>query len=365
MLSFLSFIISAGVAFGLPEFRVYQQVTDAIETNSYRGKKLFEQGSFRSPVGPESFRVRYLKFGQTKGRNGSLVIAPGRTESSMKYVETAIDFMNQGYEPVFVIDHRGQGFSDRLLKNTQKGHVQNFSDYVHDFTRWMEMVVKRDPQTDLNNLYLVSNSMGGAITTLYIQSMGPKSPFRAAAHFGPMFEIEFKPGMNEKKARAQASLVCLSGLKIKGQTCDGYADPDWTDYDPTKRHIDPAKPDPNNLTHSVARFNLRNYLWDIRWPSIALGGPTVRWVWQATKANQEMRTTAELKKIQTPFLIVTGAGDTRIVVERNEWYCQKLNKLGKVCEFIEIPEAFHEILMESDEYRIPGVSAAFEFFERH
>ncbi len=34
-----------------------------------------------------------------------------------------------------IIDHRGQGRSGRLLSDTHRGHVVNFSDYVDDLGR--------------------------------------------------------------------------------------------------------------------------------------------------------------------------------------------------------------------------------------
>ena len=41
-----------------------------------------------------------------------LVISPGQGEPALKYAELVYDLKDTGYD-IFVIDHRGQGASDR------------------------------------------------------------------------------------------------------------------------------------------------------------------------------------------------------------------------------------------------------------
>ncbi len=63
-----------------------------------------------------------------------VLICPGRIESYVKYAEVAYDLFHCGFD-VMIIDHRGQGRSGRLLSDTHRGHVVNFSDYVDDLAR--------------------------------------------------------------------------------------------------------------------------------------------------------------------------------------------------------------------------------------
>ena len=364
LLFIFSFIQST--SFAASESQSLALSISLINQNTLDGQSFWQRGEFVSQHGSTSehpFHIRFTKFGATKGAKGSLVIAPGRTESSMKYVEVAYDFIRRGYSPVYAIDHRGQGFSDRMLANPQKGHVVRFDDYVDDFEQFVSSVVLKDRTVNPSRLFLISNSMGGAITTSYLQRVSTQTPFRATALFGPMLEIAFSAGMTESMARFQTSAICLTGFKLKGRTCEGYAEAQWGDYDPSTRAIDPKHPNPQNLTHSQARYELRDYLWNTKWPSLAVGGPTIRWVWQSTKANQQMRATRKLRRIMTPVLIVSGEKDIRVANARHLWYCEKLMSLGKTCQNLVIPEAYHEILMESDELRSPAMERMWSFFE--
>ncbi len=357
-------------ALAVPEHQALDFVKNLIRENDVHGKPFFQHGVFTSSHGGAGFQIGYTKFGAETGVKGSIVLAPGRTESSMKYIEAAYDLVQLGYSPIYAIDHRGQGFSDRMLSNPHKGHVEKFDDYVDDFTQFVTHVVFSDIHVDKDNLYLVSNSMGGAITVRYFQQVQEGNPFKAAFHSGPMFEIEFQDGLTEGKARRLGWFLCVTGLVIQGRSCDGYATPSldgkpgWEDYDASQRSIDPNHPSPQNMTHSVARYKIRDFLWNEVYPFIPLGGPTVRWVWQATKTNQVMRVKKELKKITLPMLIMTGEWDIRADNPRHAWYCRQLKRMGKTCEYIEVPGAYHELLIESDQYRTPVMQKMVEFFDR-
>jgi len=358
-------------ALAVPESEAFDFVKNLIQENQVDGKKFFHHGSFQSPNGGAGFTIAYTKFGSETGAKGSIVLAPGRTESSMKYLEAMYDLVKAGYSPIYAIDHRGQGFSDRMLENTHKGHVVKFEDYVDDFHYFVEVIAMRDPAMDKERLFLVSNSMGGAISVRYFQRVEERNPFLAAFHTGPMFEIEFNNGFTESRARKLAWFLCVTGLTLQSRSCNGYAtpavddNPGWEDYDPAKRHIDPNNPNPNNLTHSVVRFEIRDFMWDVVYPMIPLGGPTTRWVWQATKTNQQMRSRSELRKISIPMVIMTGEWDIRADNPRHAWYCEQLTKMGKTCEYVEVKDAFHELLIETDRYRDATIEKLLDFFGRY
>lgn len=89
-----------------------------------------EEAEFK---GVDDVPVRFVRF--CAQHNDRLVlICPGRIESYVKYAEVAYDLFHCGFD-VMIIDHRGQGRSGRLLSDTHRGHVVNFSDYVDDWPR--------------------------------------------------------------------------------------------------------------------------------------------------------------------------------------------------------------------------------------
>ncbi len=353
-------------------------------TSSNLKKYGWSTSSFKSrhDYNDHPYNVRYTTFGCLRGNKGSAVVSPGRTESSLKYLETAYDLIERGYSPIYVIDHRGQGLSPRFLDNHFKGHVEEFTNFVDDFEDFVnEVVLAPTSAADSKKLYLLSNSMGGAIAVRYFQRVKTQSLFKKALLFGPMLKINFK-GVNlddersESGVRFQASLLCLSGLQIAGLTCESYANPNWTDYNPQARNLDPENPNPHNLTHSLARFKARDFLWNEfkgsrstgnyhayeNWESAALGGPSVRWIWQATKYNQIMRQLRNLKDISTPIVVVTGDQDIRADLDGHRDFCQRMDKVKKPCKLHLLEGAFHELMVENDYYRGKAFNIMLEEF---
>jgi len=142
----------------------------------------------------DGYRPRFSRFGCAPGPRGSVVIAPGRTEASVEYFETAIDLATRGFGPAYVVDHRGQGLSPRLLPDPHKGHVERFEDYIDEFEAVLD-AIRGDLETmDAGAavpLCFESNSMGGAIGLGHLQRVGDDGPFAAAALLGPMLHVSY------------------------------------------------------------------------------------------------------------------------------------------------------------------------------
>ncbi len=65
-----------------------------------------------------------------------------------------------------IIDHRGQGAPERMLSDTHRGHVVNFSDYSDDLAAfWQQQVAPGR----WRKRFILAHSMGGAIATLFLQ----------------------------------------------------------------------------------------------------------------------------------------------------------------------------------------------------
>ncbi|HRP79459.1 MAG TPA: alpha/beta hydrolase, partial [Aquamicrobium sp.] len=75
-------------------------------------------------------RLRYAHFKATaRPLKGTVVILQGRNECIEKYFETVRDFGKRGFGAA-LIDLRGQGGSDRLTGDRERGHVGDIADYA-------------------------------------------------------------------------------------------------------------------------------------------------------------------------------------------------------------------------------------------
>jgi lysophospholipase len=375
----------------------------------YFWKRIAVATPMKAYEGPLTYKLRYSKFGCTLGRKGALVIAPGRAEGSPEYYETAVDFIKNGYSPVYVIDHRGQGLSPRILENSFKSHVDDFMNYVSDLDYAVEDILDDLKGLGFNPgktpLMYASNSMGGGIGLGYFHKKGNENPFSAAAILGSMIRVNYlsfiekDPSLlnnmiySEAGVIAQGKLNCLTKKK-----CARYARPEvFGDYQPGSRQFimsDDINEMEKFMTHSKARYDLKTYLWDNydwsqikdeeydeneNWRGLQLGGSTFSWTLTTTKFLKKMKSKRFIKKLPSmPFLILTGTRDLRAYkpykdgttdLSRHSGYCSKINEFNrhsrKLCTFVPLTDSFHEIFKESDEYRNKGLKTVLDFFDKN
>jgi lysophospholipase len=386
--------------------QLYRADLDCDEALQYPG---WERRTLTVP--DDGYRLRYSRFGCSLGGRGALVLFPGRGEGSFEYFETAVDFIARGLSPVYVIDHRGQGLSPRLLDDPHKGHVEGFADYVDDAAYFVEAVqadlgmLGADPETPL---YLTSNSMGGAIAIGLFQRMGPENPFQAAALLGAMIQVNYhsftdtpRSWLNlkiysETGALLQALWRCNVGALWDSGRCQDYAvDGAANAYVPGSRRF--VENDQTKMTHSAARYDLRTFMMDEFdwseiakteyreeefWPGPQLGAATNRWVLESARFNREMRKARNLRKmVFVPVLLVTGTEDLRAYQPYAKWrdrppdlsrhtrFCDRLNEesLAKtnayVCSFVPINGGYHELYKERDFERGHALDTVDWFFD--
>ncbi|WP_237385595.1 lysophospholipase L2 [Xenorhabdus sp. Sc-CR9] len=298
----------------------------------------------RQFMGVDDVPIHYVSF-CSPHHDKTLVILPGRSESYVKYPEVAYDFYHLGYD-VFIIDHRGQGRSGRLLDDRQKGHVEAFDHYVDDFAKFVELeVISRLP----HRCYALAHSMGGAILSRFL--LRHKEPiFRAVALCAPMF------GINLPMPRWLANfLVNQAEPNVKTRNAYALSTGQWR---PLPYLI-------NILTHSYARYQryLRYYA---DYPELRLGGPTYHWMRESMLMGDYLVENAE--KIQLP-LIVLEASEDKVVSNRELLaFCRSRQKAGMGKEkqkFLVIQGAHHEILFEKDILRAKALNAICDFFDQN
>ena len=112
----LSIILNSW-AFAVEEDKVFKAMTDLMNSANNCAsapRTAWETRIVHTPqltwpnLSPRSefktYKLRYSRFGCEIGEKGALVVSPGRTESSIEFYETAIDFIAQGYSPVLPFD---------------------------------------------------------------------------------------------------------------------------------------------------------------------------------------------------------------------------------------------------------------------
>lgn len=270
----------------------------------------------------------------------AVVVVNGRIECCSKYQELFYDLFQQGYD-VYSFDHRGQGLSERLIDDTEMGYVGEFEDYVKD----LDIVVRHFDLGTYEKSYLLGHSMGGNITTRYLQTHD--SIFDAASLSAPMYGVNLPWHL---KPIATLLGQVLTAVYPKPTFAPGQAT--YT-----------AKPFKGNfLSQSEVR-----YRWFRDWyeehPELKIGGASTRWVWQGLMACKQCHLMT--RHLKTPLLVMQ-AGDDQIVSNQAQvLFMKKLAKTHSQCAFKIIHGAKHELLFEQDEYRNQALETTFNFFNQY
>lgn len=294
-------------------------------------------------TGVDDVPVSFVRF-RAQSNDRVIVICPGRIESYVKYAELAYDLFHLGYD-VLIIDHRGQGRSGRMLPDTHRGHVVKFSDYVDDLAAFWDQEVASGPW---RKRYILAHSMGGAISTLFLQRYPQACD--AIALCAPMFGI----------------IIRLPEWMVRPLL-------DWAESYPSLREgyaigTGSWRPLPfaiNVLTHSRERYrrNLRFYADE---PQLRVGGPTWHWVREGILAGEHALAGAE--NDATPTLIIQAEEEHVVDNRMHQRFCERRAAAGHPCEGgkpLVIQGAYHEILFEKDAMRSVALNAIVEFFDRH
>ncbi|KNC10891.1 lysophospholipase L2 [Klebsiella sp. RIT-PI-d] len=294
-------------------------------------------------TGVDNIPVRFVRF-HAPENDRVIVVCPGRIESYVKYAELAYDLFHMGFD-VLIIDHRGQGHSGRMLSDTHRGHVVNFSDYVDDFAAFWEQEVQPGPW---RKRYILAHSMGGTIATLFLQRT--PGACDAIALCAPMFGIIIHlPDWMVRQI--------LDWAEGHQRFRESYA------LGTGRWHALPFSV--NVLTHSRARYrrNLRFYADE---PKLRMGGPTHHWVREGILAGEQVL--AGAGDDATPMLLLQ-AEEERVVDNRvHDRFCTIRAAAGHPCEGgkpLVIEGAYHEILFEKDAMRSVALHAIVDFFDRH
>ena len=313
----------------------------------------------------------YRAFANPAEDKGGVIVVSGRTEGLALYYETIGDLLRNGYS-VYMHDHRGQGYSSRILddpKDESRGYVDDFANYVDDLQSFLSIV--QSSRKDSNKpLFMIAHSMGGAVASLLLERKN--AAIKAVALITPMFEpwaSGDQQGLLEKNADrycdSWAAKLPLASPFLSTRYVDGG------DFDDMRKEFDlQPSATSSQITHDRTRLALN---WNARASRCAgthcgngtakVGGATFRWFNQACAASREARGPAAAQ-IEIPVLLLQGAEDTVVNPEKQVEFCDRLNASAPGhCIGLVVPGGRHGLLLEEDAYRQLTLAKTLSFFQ--
>jgi lysophospholipase len=289
-------------------------------------------GSLKTPDG---INLRFARFSPPAGRRGTVCILPGRSEWIEKYFETVRDLRQRGFA-VAVLDWRGQGLSDRSLRDRRKGYVGSFAEYDRDLETFMRDMVLPDCPPPY---FALAHSMGAAVLIRAVHR--GQRWFDRMVLTAPMLAIA---GVNPAIASAVVRTLRFAGF--------GRA------YLPGRfRGVLESRPFTGNiLTSDPVRYARNGAIVEAA-PALGLGGPTVGWADAAFRAMSAFADPGYPSQIRQPILIVAAGRDAIV----SNAAIEEFGSLLRAGSHLMVSGAKHEILMEQDRYRTQ-LWAAFDAF---
>jgi lysophospholipase len=285
-------------------------------------------------------RLRAALF-PAKGKvRGSVVLSPGRTEPLDKYFEVVGELQDRGFV-VLTHDWRGQGLSDRFLADDRlKGHATGAQLFLDDYTALLDAYQDRLPKPWIQ----VAHSMGGCLALLAL--VKGETRFAGSALSAPMLGVVSNDA-GYVFARALTWSCAHLGLG--------------------SRYIFGDRQDPMAVTFEKDRIAHDRRRWERfreqmrACPDLQLGNLTWGWLDFAMSAGAYLRKSRDTARMTTPVLIVAAVDDDRVLTADARKVAERLPD----CRLVVIDNAWHEILMETDDIRAQWWAEFDAFAGRH
>jgi lysophospholipase len=274
----------------------------------------------------DGVRLRTVRWASTGPARGTVAVLGGRGEFIEKYFELVRDLLSRGFA-VATMDWRGQGGSDRPLRNVWKGHVDDFSHFGRDLEAFVGSILT--PYCP-RPWFGLGHSMSGSV--LLTGAEAGRQPFDRLILTSPMIAVR---GVNHL-GPARFLLEALDALGLGGSFVPGNG-PDTLWAAPFEGNV---------LTSDPVRFARIAKLVEAA-PLLRLGGPTIGWTHAAFRVMQRLGEPNFPRRITTPILIVAAGADRVTDTAAAERYASRL-RAGRI---VVIEGSEHEILIERDVFR--------------
>ncbi|MDK1388321.1 alpha/beta hydrolase [Sinorhizobium sp. 8-89] len=279
-------------------------------------------------------KIRYAVFKtEASVARGTVVLLQGRNEAIEKYFETIGELNAAGFW-VATFDWRGQGGSERLLRQPGRGHVEHFTDYERDLMIFLEQIVLPDTRLPFS---IVAHSMGALVAL----SLAPM----LASRIDRMVLLAPFVGLSGQ-ALGQRSIFSIATIM------------DWIGLGTLPLHRDKGnRPFTNNVLTADPNRYARNQALTDACPQLRLGPPTARWLRETFQAIRRVLRREHLTRVIVPTIILAPTAD-RLVPHLA---VEVLARNFRAGHMIPIDGARHELLHETDRYRAQAMAAILAF----
>lgn len=275
----------------------------------------------------------------TEDRNKKLLmISPGRAESSLKYAELALELKGSGHD-VVILDHRGQGFSERYFGLEGHGHVCHYKSYAEDF---LEVVNHFKNKKIYERTLCLAHSMGSAIALT--------SQIKNSDTFDGM--ILSSPMLKVQTGKIPKPLATLS-VEALGRSF-------WQRRPVNRKQSrDQREAFVSNLNTTCShRFDFFREL-EKRHPQISLGAPTYGWLKEAMRMGRFIN--KYRKDLGLGILLIQAEQDALVCNKAQDIFAHEVNN----CRLIRLKEARHEVLQERDSIRNRALVQIHKFLKEY
>jgi lysophospholipase len=285
---------------------------------------------------PDGVVLRFARWAPPPGRKGTVCLFQGRAEFIEKYFETIRDLRARGFA-VATLDWRGQGLSQRSLRNSRKGYVRSFDEYAIDLDTFINEVVLPDCPPPH---FALAHSMGATI--LLRAAYNGNRTFDRTVLLAPMIAL---PGLR----RMRTTRVVVRAMRLAGLGASYVPGGDASVVMQRPFIGNPLTSDPVRYARNVAVLEAK--------PELGTGSPTVAWADAAFRAMSELASPRYALNVRQPMLIVAAGQDQIVSTPAIDEFSVRL----RAGSHLIVPGARHELLMEQDRFRGQAL-AAFDAF---
>lgn len=300
-------------------------------------RALPEGATFSRWKAADGWPLRRMDWPQPEGSavRGSILFANGRGDFIEKYLEAVSHWHSKGWN-VASFDWRGQGDSRGDIVG---GHLVSFDPLLDDIDGLLADWLKATPGPHI----LIGHSMGGHLALRLVAERNPK--LDALVLVAPMLGINARP-LPPRFSRFVAQSLCLIGLGKRRA------------FKNKERPATPGISRRRFLTSSAERYEDELW-WKERQPGFELGPPS--WGWLAAAYRSIARFTPQrLERVSLPVLIIATERDRLVSADA----IRRAASLMPNAELFMFSDAAHEILRESDSFRLEALARIDVFLDQ-